>query len=230
MLPKALAVIATFCCLSHFQSCGPPVVGTVIIHYRQSANFVAFEIPNTPQCQAAIKANGSTQVGPGGLWILYEITKIENNQANAHDFPLTLSKVYVTYSGQNNNTANYPVTTFGQDNQCLQTATDTTVVAGTVLPYLGRFMININTNVLTSDDTAQFNLFYPNTSGFPIVFVREQGTRPNGAGFASYNLCLPDFTNARIVDTNVSLILNCAVQNPATSSCMLDNQTTPACK
>jgi len=186
----------------------------VRIHYRQSANLRGFDIPQTQGCEGAISQNGHSTTVTGRFWVIYEITSIENKDQKPLQFNFQLSKVNVLTGGQKY----YP----GFGGTCLQTAQDAVVAPGSSWPYLGRFLINVQSAwESNSDEHSQFNLFYDGPVGQPVVFVRETGIRPSPAGFSGQPAGLPIF-ETYATDELMGLILQCTGQLSPPSGCVTE--------
>ena len=213
MAHRRLLGVAIACCLTLVSAC-TPVTDMVKIHYRQSANLQEFDIPQTQACQSAITLNGGSRIVTGGFWVIYEITSIENRDQKPLQFNFQLSKLNVQTGGQKY----YP----GFVGTCLQTAQDTVVAPGASWPYLGRFLINVQSAWGSAGDhNSELNLFYDGPLGQPVVFTRETGIRPSPAGFSGQPAGLPIF-ETYATDELMGLILQCTGQLSPPSGCVTE--------
>ncbi|MGP8143132.1 MAG: hypothetical protein ACLQBU_14770 [Terriglobales bacterium] len=201
------------------NSCGPTVTDLVTIHYRQSANLQNFEIPGT-QSPCTGYVTGS------GLWALFEIESISNNDQKPVTFTMNFtdgssSPLYVLYGGQNY----YPGA--GAASQCVETVSSTVVVPpGSTSTYVGRFFIDVAT-ATSVDNNAQFQLLYKSPQGQPVVLARDDGIEPNPATYHGFtgqppSKGLPIFENYPVVSEIMTLILHCTSQLTPPSDCIAE--------
>jgi hypothetical protein len=197
-------LLGFLCCLGSVLLCssyscnrGPAVTDLVTIHYRHSANLQSFEIPS------GCTGGGSYVIG-GGVWALYEITEIDNNDSKAVTFTMNFtndntSPVFVSNGGQTF-VPGFPANPGA--NACLETVNPTVVVPpNTTSSYVGRFFVNITNPVLPADNNAHFDLLYRSPQGQPVIFVRDPGFMPtNASGNPIGQLAAPKFAGEPIFE------------------------------
>jgi len=138
----------------------------VTIHYSQPANAYIFDSDPTGSPHTTTSAGS-------GMFAFYCINQIENNDTNAKDFKLDLSKIRA-----NNDPSNVPGNT--SFNFQVQTAPNTLAVpAHTTSGNVGRIVIQVTgAGDPASLKTQMFNLNYNSSKGESVVIVRDGGSSP----------------------------------------------------
>ncbi len=143
----------------------------VIIHYSQPANAYIFD--NDPTGSPHTTTSAGT-----GMFAFYCINQIENNDTNAKDFKLDLSKIRAL-----NDPSNTPGNT--SFNFQVQTAPNTlTVPKHTTSGNVGRIVIAVTgAGDPASLKTQMLDLNYNSSSGESVLIVRDGGSNPPAVKF-----------------------------------------------
>lgn len=139
------------------------------IHYSQPANAYLFDSDPTGT------PHSTTSAGDG-LFAFYCIGAIENNDTNAKDFTLDLTKLYATPdpgSAANNTSFSYLVQTV---------KTPFVVPAHTTSGKVGRVVIDV-TGIDPQTKTPMLNLGYRSGKGESVVLVRDGGVNAPAVKF-----------------------------------------------